>query len=170
MRNHLHTVECKGRGPYLLDIAYGSSVRFLRICIHASARTISPDHSCVRVCSVYVSKMVYSTYKKQRILYLYSQGYRPPTIKKMLDKENLKCSRVGIYVSKELHCYSIYQQKSRLRQTFENNGRNKAASRTANESEQRNYSYQLHRILTEKGYSISLCTILRCRTALGWTF
>ena len=29
---------------------------------------------------------------------------------------------------------------------------------------------QLHRMLTEKGYSISLRTILRCRTALGWTF
>ena len=31
-------------------------------------------------------------------------------------------------------------------------------------------AYQLHRMLTEKGYSISLRTILRCRTALGWTF
>ena len=31
-------------------------------------------------------------------------------------------------------------------------------------------TYQLHRLLNEKGYSISLRTILRCRTALGWTF
>ena len=31
-------------------------------------------------------------------------------------------------------------------------------------------AYQLHRLLTEKGYSISLRTVLRCRTALGWTF
>ena len=31
-------------------------------------------------------------------------------------------------------------------------------------------AYQLHRLLNEKGYSISLRTILRCRTALGWTF
>ena len=30
--------------------------------------------------------------------------------------------------------------------------------------------YQLHRLLTDKGYSISLQTILRCRTSLGWTF
>lgn len=36
-------------------------------------------------------------YKKQQILYLHAQGNKPPTIKKMLDKENLKCSRVGIY-------------------------------------------------------------------------
>ena len=31
-------------------------------------------------------------------------------------------------------------------------------------------AYQLHRLLSDKGYSISLCTILRCRTAFGWTF
>ena len=37
------------------------------------------------------------SYKKQQILYLYSQGYVPPMIKKVLDKENLKCLRVGIY-------------------------------------------------------------------------
>ena len=29
---------------------------------------------------------------------------------------------------------------------------------------------QLHRLLTDHGYSISLRTILRCRTSLGWTF
>ena len=42
-------------------------------------------------------------------------------------------------VSKELHRYSIYQQKSRLRQTFENNSTNKAARRTANENRRRDY-------------------------------
>ena len=31
-------------------------------------------------------------------------------------------------------------------------------------------AYQLHRLLSEKGYSISLHMILHCRTALGWTF
>ena len=31
-------------------------------------------------------------------------------------------------------------------------------------------AYQLHGLLTEKGHSISLRTILRCRTALGWTY
>ena len=31
-------------------------------------------------------------------------------------------------------------------------------------------AFQLHRLLTEKGYSITIRTILRCRTALGWTF
>ena len=31
-------------------------------------------------------------------------------------------------------------------------------------------AYQLHQLLTEKGHNISLRTILRCRTNLGWTF
>ena len=31
-------------------------------------------------------------------------------------------------------------------------------------------AYQSHRLLTEKGYSISLRTILRCLMVLGWTF
>ena len=48
---------------------------FLRTRICASVCTISPDRSRVRSVSVRVI-MAYSTYKKQRILYLYSQGYR----------------------------------------------------------------------------------------------
>ena len=30
--------------------------------------------------------------------------------------------------------------------------------------------YQLHELLKTHGISISLCTVLRCRTSLGWTF
>ena len=31
-------------------------------------------------------------------------------------------------------------------------------------------AYQLHTILTSKGYQLSIWTILRCRASLGWTF
>ena len=31
-------------------------------------------------------------------------------------------------------------------------------------------AHQLHHLLVSKGYDISLRTILRCRTSLGWTF
>ena len=121
--------------------------------------------------TVNVSKMVYSTYKKQRILYLYSQGYRPPTIKKMLGKENLQCSRVGVY--KFLKLYNATRSISRKV------GSGRPSKITAEikqlvEEQMRiddeTTACQLHRMLTEKGYSISLRTILRCRTALGWTF
>ena len=41
--------------------------------------------------------MVFSTYKKQRILHFARLGLKPPTITNELQKGNLKCSRVGIY-------------------------------------------------------------------------
>ena len=31
-------------------------------------------------------------------------------------------------------------------------------------------AFQLHRLLTEKGYNLTRRTVLRCRTELGWTF
>ena len=41
--------------------------------------------------------MVYNTYKKQRILSLYSQGLKAPTIAKILREEGqLRCTRVGV--------------------------------------------------------------------------
>ena len=40
--------------------------------------------------------MVYTAYKKQRILHFYSKGYKAPTIQKFLAAENLVCSRDGI--------------------------------------------------------------------------
>ena len=40
--------------------------------------------------------MVYSTYKNQLVLFT-SRGLETPAIAKELQKENLKCSRVGIH-------------------------------------------------------------------------
>ena len=31
-------------------------------------------------------------------------------------------------------------------------------------------TYQLHRMINDSGYKVSLRTVLRCRTSLGWTF
>ena len=44
----------------------------------------------------YDRSMVYSHYKKLRILHLSSQGYKPPTIARMLEEEGMKASRRGI--------------------------------------------------------------------------
>ena len=161
MRNRLYTVECKGRGPFLNALLPSVST-------HARAYIRSHDRSLVLQ---YVSKMVYSVYKKQRILYLYSQGYKPPTIKKMLDKENLKCSRVGIH--KFLKVYIATQSISRRvgsGRPSKITGEIKQLVEQQMRMDDETTAYQLHRMLTDKGYSISLRTILRCRTALGWTF
>ena len=40
--------------------------------------------------------MVYSSYKKQRILHFHTQGFKAPTIAKLLAEENLCCLRVGV--------------------------------------------------------------------------
>ena len=40
--------------------------------------------------------MVYSSYKKQRILCLYFGGYKPPTIAKLLREEGMQASRRGV--------------------------------------------------------------------------
>ena len=40
--------------------------------------------------------MVFSAYKRQRILYYYLQGYRAPTIATLLSREKLQASRQGI--------------------------------------------------------------------------
>ena len=118
-----------------------------------------------------VRKMVYSTYKKQWILYLHSQGLKAPTIVKVLAQEKLKCSRVG--VAKFLNVYkatgSIARQPDSGRPskiTAEIKEIVEAQMRLDDETT----AYQLHRLLTEKRYSFSLHTILRCRTSLGWTF
>ena len=43
------------------------------------------------------AKMVYSSYKRQRILYLHFLGYRAPTIAKLLRGEKMNGSRRGIH-------------------------------------------------------------------------
>ena len=115
--------------------------------------------------------MVYSEYKKQRILYLHAQGHNPPTIKKLLQQEHLKCSRVGIH--KFLKAYQFTGSISRR----PGSGRPSKITAEIKEiveaqmrKDDETTAYQLHRLLTEKGYSITLRTVLRCRTALGWTF
>ena len=40
--------------------------------------------------------MVYSAYKKQRILYWFNKGLKAPSIAKALQEERLRCSRNGI--------------------------------------------------------------------------
>ena len=115
--------------------------------------------------------MVFSDYKKQRVLALASKGLRAPTIARELQKENLKCSRIGVHKSlcKFQETGSILRRvgsgrplkvTAEIKQIVEDQMR----------KDDETTAYQLHHLLSEKGYSISLRTILRCRTTLGWTF
>ena len=117
------------------------------------------------------SNMVYSSYKKQRILYHYFQGVRPPTIAKRLREEGMKASRRGI--AKFLHRYettgSIARKAGSGRPTKVTT-EIKAVVEQQMQLDDETSAVQLHALLLSKGYSISLPTILRCRSALGWTF
>ena len=118
-----------------------------------------------------VKKMVFSSYKKQRILFFTSQRLRAPAIAKELRKENLTCSRVGVY-----KFLKKYEETGSIRRRVGSGRPTKITAEIKQIVEEQmraddeTTAYQLHRLLTEKGYSISLRTILRCRTALGWTF
>ena len=115
--------------------------------------------------------MVFSSYKKQRILFFYSKGYKAPTIAKLLHDEGLPCSRVGVakFIKKFEETGTITRRvgsgrpskvTAEIKQIVEDQMR----------LDDETTAVQLYRLLKDKGYNISLRTILRCRSALGWTF
>ena len=131
------------------------------------------------LCMLYVSRpvlnqksvMVLSTYAKQRIITLHGQGYRSPTITKLLKEEGLRASRVAVH-----KFLRKYQATSTIRRR-EGSGRPSKITpgirRLVNERMEKDdetTATQLHQMLIEHGTLISLQTILRCRSALGWTF
>ena len=114
---------------------------------------------------------VYSSYKKMRILYLSWEGHRPPTIAKILAEEGMRASRRGI--AKFLKKYALTGTIARK----PGSGRPSKVTQDIKdivEEQMRNddetTAHQLHVLLNSKGYALSLRTILRCRTTLGWTF
>ena len=115
--------------------------------------------------------MVYSNYKKQRILYFYFQGYKPPTITNFLREEGMSVSRRGIakFVNRYRQTGSIARAPGSGRPTKVTAEVKKIVEeqmRLDNETT----AVQLHVLLNSRGYQLSLRTILRCRTSLSWTF
>ena len=116
--------------------------------------------------------MVYSLYCKQRILYLSSKGFRAPTIARILkEEEKLPVTRVGVHeVLRRFHESGCLMRRlgsgrpSRI--TLEIKRVVEAQMRLDDETT----AHQLHGLLQGKGYNLSLETILRCRSSLGWTF
>ena len=115
--------------------------------------------------------MVYSKYQLKRILFLHRQGLKAPTIKKILDKEGLPSTRVGIHPFLERFKASgclmrkpVSGRPSKITREI------KAIVEQQMRLDDETIAYQLHRLLVSKGYQISINTILGCRTSLGWTF
>ena len=115
--------------------------------------------------------MVYSAYKKQRIIYYYRLGYRAPAICLLLRKEHLRTSRVGVakFIAKYNETGSLMRRPGSgcpSKITPEMKEIVEAKMREDDEAT----AYQLHALLVLNQFRISVRTVLRCRTALGWTF
>ena len=122
---------------------------------------------------VFRKRMMYSLYKRQRILYYYKQGYRPPTIARLLRAEDLTASRRGI--AKFLPMYDetgSIAGRPKPGRPAKVTAEVKAIIDQQMAEDDMTSAHQLHHQLRRRGYDISLATILRCRSRLaaGWTF
>jgi len=115
--------------------------------------------------------MVFSTYKQQRILVHYSRGYKAPTIAKLLLQENLRASRVGIAkFLKKFEETGCIQRCPGAGRPSKISTEIKRIVEEQMQVDDETTATQLHRLLQQRGYNLSLRTVLRCRTLLGWTF
>ena len=116
--------------------------------------------------------MVFSDYIKQRILFFYSLlGYRPSRIALFLAREGIIVSKTGVakFIARYLATGSIVRQPGSGRKTVISPEIKRIVEDQMRADDETTAS-QLHVILTRLGYKLSLRTILRCRTLLGWTF
>ena len=113
--------------------------------------------------------MVYSKYTKQRFLLLYFRNYlRPSAITDRLKEESLSVSRQGVlkfHISRRTIARKPGSGTPSL-VTMEVKHIVEEQMRLDDETT----AYQLHALLHQKGFPLSLRTILRCRSSLGWTF
>jgi len=110
--------------------------------------------------------------KKQRILGLYSQGLKAPTIVEILhEEEQLHCTWRGVatFLKKSEETGSLSRRSG-------SGGPTKITAEIKEIVEQQmqrgdeTTAVQLYHLCNNCGYSISLRSILRCRTSPGWTF
>lgn len=115
--------------------------------------------------------MVYSLYKKQRIVFHYSKGLKPPTIRRELEKEGIVASREGIhkFLAKFKSSGCLLRRPGSGR-PLKTTSEIKAIVNDQMKEDDETSAHQLHAMLTRKGYQISIRTVLRCRSSLGWTF
>ena len=107
--------------------------------------------------------MVFNDYTKQRILYFYFQGLRAPTISRLLENEGIVVSRRGVakFLKRYLATGTIGRRPgsgARMKITDEVKRIVEEQMRLDDETT----ATQLHILLVRLGYSLSLCTILRC--------
>ena len=115
--------------------------------------------------------MVYSSYKKQRILFYHNLGMRASKIKAKLAAENLSATRQGIFMFiKTYTAINSIARRPGSGNTSKIISHIKALADKQMFKNDETTAVQLFTLLNNKGYHLSLRTILRCRTSLGWSF
>ena len=105
------------------------------------------------------------------MLALSREGMGPPTIARVFRAEGVRASRRGIqkFLTRYERTESLARQPGSGRRTLitqDIQGIVEGQMRSDDETT----ATQLHQLLISRGRDISLRTVLRCRTALGWTF
>ena len=111
---------------------------------------------------------MFSSYKKQRILHFYFNGFKACTIAKLLREEGMVASRRGIdkFLRRYLETGSIARKPGSGRPS-KITAEVKAVVEQQMRTDDQTTTVQLHALLKLKGYDISRRTIQRYRTSLG---
>ena len=112
----------------------------------------------------------FSEYKRQRIISLWQDGYKAPTIAKVLAKENLPATRQGIhtFLKKYEECGAIDRKEGTGRKTKISAEVKRLVDAKMMEDDETT-GKELKKMFLEHGHHICERTALKCRTELGWT-
>ncbi len=115
--------------------------------------------------------MVYSEYKRMRILHYHFQGLKPPAIARSLGAERLTASRRGVanFLLKYRETGCIGRRPGSGRPSKVTREVKRVVEEQIRTDDKTTTAHQLHVLLKSKGFNLSLCIILRCRTSLGWS-
>jgi transposase len=116
-------------------------------------------------------RMVLSTYEKQRILFFHQKGFSPSEILSAVTAENIVTTRQTIarFIKRFSESGSIFRKEGSGRPSKISKRVLELVERRMREDDETT-AVQLHTLLTACGISISLSTILRSRSSLGWTY
>ena len=112
--------------------------------------------------------MVFTDYEKRRMLELSREG---PTIACILRAGGSSACRRGIskFLVRYARTGSVARQAGSGRSSIKTQEIQEIVETKMWEDDESTVT-QLHQLLIARGYNLSLRTMLRCRTALGWTF
>ena len=135
------------------------------------ARPAAYTHSARYYANNWSTTMVFSDYAKLRIVFFHGEGHGPSKIVQLLAREGISASKTGI--EKFLERYRQTGSTARQRGSggkWKITGEIKKLVEEQMRRDDETTASQLHALLTREGHRLSLSTVLRCRSQLGWTY